>query len=37
MDQKTRTIITKYDGLHPRSNVERLYQDMKEVVGVYRV
>ena len=25
MDQKTRKIITMYGGLHPRSNVERLY------------
>ena len=34
MDQKPRKIITMYGGLHPRSNVERLYQDVKEVVGL---
>ena len=34
IDKKTRKIITMYGGLHPRSNVERLYQDVKEVVGL---
>ena len=34
MDQKTRKIITICGGLHPKSNVERLYQDLKEVVGL---
>ena len=34
MDQKPRKIITMYGGLRPRSNVERLYQDVKEVVGL---
>ena len=30
MDQKTRKIITMYGGLHPRSNVERLYLPRSE-------
>ena len=34
MDQKTRQITTMYGGLHPRSNVERLYQEVKEIVGL---
>ena len=33
MDQKIRKIITIYSGLHPKSNVEWLRQEMKEVVG----
>ena len=34
MNQKTRKIITIYGGLHLRSNVEQLHQDVKEVVGL---
>ena len=34
INQKTRKIITICGGLHPKSNVERLYQDLKEVVGL---
>ena len=34
MDQETRKIITMYGGLYPRSNVEPLYQERKEVVGL---
>ena len=34
MDQKARKIITMYGGLHPRSNVGWLYQDVKQVVGL---
>ena len=35
MDKKTtKKISTMYGGLQPRSNIERLYQDVKEVVGL---
>ena len=34
MDQKIRKIITIYGGLHQKSNVEWLHQEMKEVVGL---
>ena len=34
MDQEIRKIITIYGGLYPRSNVEPLYQERKEVVGL---
>ena len=30
MDRKTRKIITMYGGLHPRSNVDRLYLPISE-------
>ena len=34
MYQETRKVITMYGGLYPRSNVEPLYRERKEVVGL---